>query len=300
MTADPSLFPPAPDDDHPTPQAASPAPRPQAAPRLRRPERHQGQFRSDSLDQLLPPEHPVRVVWAFVERLDLTPLLATIQAVAGRAGQPANDPRLLVALWLYATTDGVGSARELDRLCTCHLAYQWLCGGVSMNPHTLADFRTAHPDFLRQLLCDGVATLRHQGLIDVQQIAQDGMKVRASAGASSFRRRPTLEKCLAEARQQVAALETQFDDDPTAVSRRQQAARERAAHDRQARLEQALLEQQKLLELRTEQQRTKGTKFKPEELRTSTTDPEARKMKMPDGGTRPAYNVQLATTTTGG
>jgi hypothetical protein len=126
------------------------------------------------------------------------------------------------------------------------------------------------------------------------------MKVRASAGASSFRRRPKLERCLEEARQQVAALEKQLHEDPTAVTRREEASRQRAATDRVQRLEKALAERQRLEELRERQRREKGIKFEPEELRASTTDPEARRMKMPDGGTRPAYNVQLATTTDGG
>lgn len=299
MTPETLLFPdwPCAGDADPPPAAA---PLPSGPPRLRYAQRHQGEMRTDSLEQLLPPEHQVRLVWAYVEQLDLSVLLQDIQAVAGRPGQPANDPRLLVALWLYATIDGIGSARHLDRLCREHLAYQWLCGGVSMNYHTLADFRTQQPEFLRQLLTDGVATMQHQELIDLQRVAQDGMKVRASAGASSFRRQPTLEKCLAEAQQQVAALELQVHDDATAVSRRQEAARHRAARERQARLAQALAERQKLLELRTQQQREKGLKFQAEELRASTTDPEARKMKLADGGTRPAYNVQLATTTESG
>lgn len=285
-----------PDDDG---SPVSPAPAVPSAPRLRYAERQQMELRCASLDQLLPPEHPVRLVWDYVAALDLTPLEQAIQAVAGRPGRAATDPRLLVALWLQATTDGVGSARELDRLCTEHIAYQWLCGGVSLNYHTLADFRTRHPDFLRQLLTDSVASLQHQGLIDLKRVAQDGLRVRASAGASSFRRRPSLERCLDEARQQVAALEKQLDEDAGAVCRRQQAARERAAGERVARLQQALREHEDLHARREQQRREKGTKFDAAELRTSTTDPEARKMKMPDGGTRPAYNVQFATTTEG-
>ncbi|MBI1898115.1 MAG: IS1182 family transposase [Acidobacteria bacterium] len=257
-------------------------------------------MRCSSLDQLLPPEHQARMVWSYVEQLDLAPLLQGVQAVAGQPGRDANDPRLLLALWLYATLDGVGSARELDRLCREHLAYQWLCGGVSMNYHTLADFRTQHSEFLRQLLIESVAAMQHQGLVDLKRVAQDGMKVRASAGAKSFRRKPSLEKCLEEAQQQVAALEKQLHEDAGAVSRRQEAARKRAATERVARLEKAQQEHQKLITLREQQKRDKGVKFDPAEVRSSTTDPEARKMKMADGGTRPGYNVQFASTTDSG
>jgi transposase len=257
-------------------------------------------MRCASLDQLLPPDHPARTVWAFVEKLDLTPLLAPIRAVVGHPGQPANDPRLLLALWLFATIDGVGSAREVDRLCVEHLAYQWLCGGVSMNYHDLADFRSQHVAVLDGLLTQSVASLLHEDLIILQRVAQDGMKVRASAGAASFRRLPTLERCLEEATAQVEALRNQVEEDATAATRRQQAARERAARERQERLEKALAERGKLAALREQQKKEKGTKYDPAQLRTSTTDPEARRMQMPDGGTRPAFNVQLATTTASG
>jgi transposase len=257
-------------------------------------------MRCASLDQLLPPEHTARVVWAYVERLDLSPWLQAIQAVAGRPGRDANDPRVFLALWLLATLDGVGSARALDRLCREHLAYQWLCGGLSVNYHSLADFRTTQVAALDQLLTDSAATLMHEGLVSLHCVAQDGMKVRASAGAASFRREGTLRACLEEAAEQVRVLRPQVDEDVGAVNRRQQAARQRAAQERQERLEHALQEREKLLQLRLQQHKEKGLKFTPEELRASTTDPEARRMKMSDGGTRPAYNVQFATTTDSG
>jgi transposase len=266
--------------------------------RLRLPERNQVEIRFLALDQLLPDEHQARIVWAYVEELDLTPLYQAIQARQGVAGRDANDPRILLALWLYATLDGVGSARRLDQLCQDSLPYQWLAGGVSMNYHSLADFRVEHVALLDQLLTDGVAALLHQGLVSLTRVAQDGMKVRASAGSSSFRRRPTLAKCLEQAQAQVVALKTASDEDAAAVSRRQQAARERAARERQQRVEKALQEAEQLAQQRQEVERSKGVPAKPE--RASTTDPEARTMKMGDGGFRPAYNAQFATATVGG
>lgn len=266
--------------------------------RLRLPERHQVEIRCLALDQLLPDEHQARLVWAYVEGLDLTPLYQAIQARQGVAGRDANDPRILMALWLYATLDGVGSARRLDQLCQESLPYQWLAGGVSMNYHSLADFRVEHVQRLEQLLTDGVAALLHQGLVSLTRVAQDGMKVRASAGSSSFRRRPTLAQCLEQAQAQVAAVKTANDEDAAAVSRRQQAARQRAAQERQQRIEKALQEAEQLAQRRQEVERSKGVPAKPE--RASTTDPEARTMKMGDGGFRAAYNAQFATTTTGG
>lgn len=268
--------------------------------RLRLPERNQVEIRCLALDQLLPDDHQARLVWAYVEGLDLTPLYLAIQARQGVAGRDANDPRILMALWLYATLDGVGSARQLDQLCTDSLPYQWLCGGVSMNYHSLADFRVEHVELLDRLLTDGVAALLHQGLVQLTRLAQDGMKVRASAGASSFRRRPTLAKCLQEAQAQVEALKRSADEDAAAVSRRQQAAQARAARERQERVAAALRQAEQLTLRRQEVERTKGVPAKEEKIRASTTDPEARTMKMGDGGYRPAYNAQFASTTVGG
>ena len=280
-----TLFPDAAPD---TPRLASSAPTP-AAPRLREADRTQVCLRPLDLEGLLPEDHRARIVWAYVEGLDLTPLYQQIQAVAGEAGRPATDPKLLLALWLYATLEAVGSARALDRLCTTHLAYQWLCGGVSMNYHTLADFRTAQGAFLDTLLTQGVAVLLAAGVVTLERVAQDGVKVRASAGAASFRRRTTLEQCLADAATQVQTLRAELEADPGATTARQKAARERAARERQARVAQALAHLPALEAKKKPADRTKA--------RASTTDPDARVMKMADGGYRPAYNLQFATDT---
>jgi transposase len=267
-------------------------------PRLLYANRCQGEFRDESLDELLPPEHPVRGVWQFVETLDLSALLGQIRSVAGNAGAPAIDPRILMALWLQATSDGIGSSRTLAGMCEQHLVYRWLCGGVAVGYHTLADFRTGHGEVLNQLLTDTVAVLLHEGLIDLKRVAQDGMRVRAAAGASSFRRSQTIAACLEEAKEQVQALQAQTDEDAGAGGRREQAARQRAGAERQARFQAAQEELKKLREVNAAQ--PKCRQKDPAEVRVSTTDPECRKMKMPDGGFRPAYNVQFATTTEGG
>lgn len=245
-----------------------------------------------SLDQLLPDDHRARAVWQYVEQLDLTPLYDLIRAVEGHVGRAPIDPRILVSLWLYATVDGVGSARRLDRLCSESHDYQWLCGGVGVNHHTLSDFRVEHAEFLDQLLTQSVAALLHQELIEIRRVAQDGTRVRAAAGGSSFRRRPTLEECLVEAESHLRELQQEADEDSAAEDRRQRGARERAARERAERIRRAIAE---LPEVEAKlESRKKGSG---ESARTSTTDPEARRMKMADGGFRPAYNVQFATTT---
>src|SRR3954470_6527571 len=129
--------------DQPALAADHPA-SPPAAPRLRLPERQQAEFRYFSLDRTLPADHQARVVWDYVCQLDLSPLLGAIRAVAGAPGRDATDPRILMSLWLYATLEGVGSARHLDRLCQEHLAFMWIAGGVSVNHKLLADFRVQH------------------------------------------------------------------------------------------------------------------------------------------------------------
>jgi transposase len=268
----------------------SPTSPPRPAPRLRRADREM-LVPAMRLEDLLTPEHHARVIWQFVQGLDLTPLLDDIRAVEGRPGRTATDPQIWVALWLYATVEGIGSARALDWLCVHHHGFRWLCGGVSVNYHSLADFRVGHLDFLDALLTHSVAVLLEQDLVDLNRVAHDGMRVRASAGAASFRRRPTLEQCLQQAQAQVQRLRTELETDPGEANRQQQKARERAARERDERVRQAL-------ERMPELEAKKKVDEKPN-ARVSTTDPEATVMKMADGGYRPAYNVQFATATGG-
>jgi transposase len=252
-------------------------------PRLRTADRQQ-LIPAMPLDNLLEQDHQARLVWDFCLGLDLASLYEQIRSREGGPGRAAIDPRLCVALWLYATLEGVGSARALAWLCEHHNAFRWLVGGVSVNHHTLSDVRVAHLEVLDQMLTYSVAVLREQELVDLNRVAHDGMRVRASAGAASFRRQPTLKEHLAQAEEQVRRLKQELDDDPGAASRRQAKARERAARERTQRLRQALA---RIPEM--------AAKKKPDEqhkARASSTDPEATVMKMPDGGFRPAFNIQ--------
>lgn len=266
-------------------------------PRLKRANRQQMQWQPIDLDSLLVEDHPARMIWEFVEQLDLSRLYDEIQAVEGHPGQNAIDPKILMALWLYATLEGVGSARALDRLCQEHNAYRWLCGGVSVNYHTLADFRVDHAEVLDQLLTQSVAALMGEGLVSLGRTAQDGMRVRASAGSDSFHRRRSLERHLQQAEAHVQALRAEVEADPRALSRRQRAAAERARRERASRVRRALQQLQKLEKAHSKTHK-KATPGKP--LRVSLTDPEARVMRMGDGGFRPAYNVQLSVDTQSG
>jgi len=263
------------------------------APRLRLPDRMQMRWEAWSLDERLAADHPARTIWAVVERLDLSMFYAAIEAREGTVGRDATDPRILVALWLYAAVEGVGQGRRLARLCEVHDAYRWLCGGVSVNYHTLNDFRVQHERALDDLLTQVLATLMHEGLVDVKRISQDGTKVRASAGRQSFRRRSRLEQMHAEAKAHLESLKAQSEDEP-ALSAQQRAGRERAARERQEKIEKALEQMAELEAAKAEEQERKRRKtISP--ARVSTTDPEARVMKMPNGGFDPAYNAQIAT-----
>jgi len=273
------------------PLADAPAPA-GGRPRCQRPQRRQVEFQPFSLDELLPLDHDARAVWEYVQGVDLPHLYVAIRAVEGVPGRDPIDPRILLALWLYATLDGVGSARQLDELCRDHVVYRWICGGVSVNYHTLSDFRTARPELLEEMLTDSVATLMNEGLVTLNRVAEDGMRVRASAGSDSYHSGETLTKHLATAREQIARLKQELEQDPGTLSARQQAARVRAVREREERLKRALEERQKIASQREARKKGSG-----EEARASDTDPEARRMKMADGGTRPGYNVQFCTDT---
>lgn len=292
------------------PEVAAPK-RPRGGrPRLRRPERGQVRLEALSLDDLVPAGHRVRQVWAFADGLDLGPLYARIKAVEGHPGHPPADPRMVLALWLFATVEGVGSARALVRLCREHHAYRWLCGGVSVNHKTLSDFRVGHGALLERLLIDGYAALLKAGVARLERVAQDGVRVRASAGAASFRRLSTLRRCREAAAERLRRLRRELDEDPGAAQRRRAAARCRAAEDRARRVGEALAAAEALASARLawrdggERREADGSgpPASPggREPRASTTDPEARVMKMADGGWRPAYNAQFATDTESG
>ncbi len=267
---------------------------PQGEARLMRADRHQVRLLPVDLDGILEADHQARSIWRMVESLDLSKLEEAIRARGDNAGRPAIDPKILLTLWLYGISEGVGSARELERLCEAHNAYRWICGGVHVNYHTLSDFRVAHQEALDDLMSQILGVMLHNGLVELTRVAHDGMKVRASAGAASFRREKSLKRCLREAGDHIRKV-TQDAHDSEGRSRHE-AAIKRAAEEREERIQEAL---KQLPEARASKLRSKGNHSNPAEVRVSTTDPEARVMRMADGGFRPAYNVQITTAVTG-
>jgi transposase len=287
LTSQPGLFADLPLDSAPRPEAAAAG---RGVPRVKRPIRDQYEIHELCVDQLVSHDHPVRAVWAFVMGQDLSSLYDRIAAVEGEVGRDAIDPRILMTLWLYATVEGIGSAREIERRTTRDTPFKWICGGVSVNHTRLSAFRIGSPEVLDEVLTNSVAVLMQQGLVTLKRISQDGIRVRANASKTSFRREPTLKELQEEAKQHVADLKAGTDEHPSQVTARQKAAREQAAADREARIAKALAALPKLAAAREKRKKGDG-----KTTRVSTTDPEARTMKMANGGFNPAFNVQFAT-----
>jgi transposase len=256
------------------------------APRFQVIDRRQTFFRTVDVETLIDEDHAARAIWSIVEKLDLSAFSEQTRALEGHAGRSAIHPRLLASLWIYAYSQGVGSAREISRLCGYHPAYQWLTGAEALSGHTLSDFRVQHQTALEKLFVEVVGVLSAEGFVKLKRVMQDGTKVRASAAADSFRRRQTLEEHLAQARVQCAELAQVSEKEDSLV---QMQARKRGAQERAERLEAAV----QLIQ----QWEAESTPGKP--LRVSSSDPEARNMKQPDGGFAPSYNVQTTTAAAG-
>jgi transposase len=260
--------------------------------RVNRPERTQIEMRFLALDQMLDRDHRARTVWQYVESLDLEPLYIHFKAVEGAKGRNPIAPEILLALWLLATLDSISSAREVARRTTTDIPYMWLCGGVSVNYHSISDFRSGNAEFFEKMLTDSVTAMLSAGFVTLKTIGQDGMRVRANAGGSSFRRKPKLEELHQAAKRHVKKLREESEDDSQQgqSDSRRKAAQQRAATERAKRIAESIRQVEELHD-----QKEKRKKGDGEKARCSTTDPDARRMKMGDGGYRPAYNFQFAT-----
>lgn len=228
---------------------------------------------------MLAPDHLARAIFLIVGTLNLSGFTRNAKAVEGQPGRPFLSPQMMLALWLYALSQGIGSAREIERLCATDQAFGWLTRGLSVSHDALSAFLIGHRQVLDQLLADVLATLLHQGLLSLERVAQDGTRIRASASAPSFRRLASLQDCREQALLHLQAVLAQADGSLA------DGAREAKARDFLARVEGAIATVKEL-----QAQKKPGER----EARASTTDPDARTMKMPDGGFRPAYNFQFA------
>lgn len=253
-------------------------------PRVTEPERRQAAIRFEMPDDALDAEHPARVLWQALGKLDLSAFLENARSVEGGAGRPTLSPRLMLTLWTYAISQGVGSSREIARLIESDRAFGWIVGDVEVSHHALSRFRVGHHEALDKLMTDILAALMHKGVLSLRLVAQDGMRVRAAASAPSFRTLDSLLDCREQAELHLKAVLAQADDPDLTLG--QKVAREDSARDFQRRIEEAISTVESLQEERGASR---------PQARASTTDAEARVMKMADGGFRPGLNVQMAT-----
>ena len=267
---------------------------------IRLPVRNQIQYTMSCLDDLLPEEHRARYVWDYVCQLDMSLFNDEIKVVKGLGGPQTADPKIMLALWLLAMLEGIASARHIARLCKEHHAYIWLCGGISINYHSLSDFRVRNPDGFNKLLQESIAMMWKTGVFNPDEVAQDGTRVKANAGFSQYRTEKTLIKYLEEANEFIKSLEDELSKNPSALTRREKSAKTRAINERAERLKNAKNELEAFKAEKIISAKKNHNKLTVDDLsktRCSISDPECRKMKMGDGGFRLAYNVQFATST---
>ncbi len=254
--------------------------------KLRSVNRQQTVMANIYVEDLIPADHKARAIEALAMKFDLSQFTESLKTTRGCAGRPAWQPVLLVSLWVYAYSEGITSAREIERLMPWEPGLQWLSGLQTVNAHTLADFRVEHKAALDELFAKLLALLEEAGLVNLEEVMHDGTKIRAQAGADSFRREKTLRERLADAR---AAVKQMGDPQAEAPAKdRKQAAQERAARERIKQLEAALEE---LVALQAE----KNQQGEKDEVRVSLSEPEARKMKHGDNAIAPSYNAQITT-----
>lgn len=269
--------------------------------KLRQASRNQVEMVMSSLNEMISDDHPVRAIWAYVENLDLAKALFKIKSYEGCVGRSAVDPKILVALWLYATVEGIGSARVLARYTREHLAFKWICGNVEMERRTISDFRINHGDLFEDLLAQGVAILVHAEQISLKEIAQDGLRVKADISKKSFQRKKSIQENYKDAKDRLALLKKEIEEEPTKFTEREKATKLRAAREREEKLKAAQENLNKMLEEsdlnRKKHKKKVLSKEEKDKICISKTDPEARKMKMPDGSFYPAYNFQIAVDT---
>ena len=237
------------------------------------------------VEELVGSDHKVRAIWELTGKMDLQQFEEKIVSQEGKAGRPSWDPRLLVSVWVYSYSEGISAAREIERLMNWEPGLMWLAGLGVVNHTTLSDFRVQHQKALEGVFAQLLALLEEGGFVDLETVMHDGTKIRAQAGADTFRREGTLQQRLQRARQAVEQMGNPGDEEG---SRRRQAARQRAAREKLERLEAAAKELaaiQQQLESEEEQK----------QARVSLSEPEARRMKHGDNAIAPSYNVQLST-----
>lgn len=251
-------------------------------PKWRTAERKQMMVAQIYVEELIAPDHKARAIWELAGSLKLEGFAEQVKTAVGAPGRAAWDPRLLVSIWVYAYSEGIGSAREIERLLQYEPGLQWLCGLDGINHHTLSDFRVKHKKALDELFAQMLALLEKEELLSLERVMHDGTKVRAYAGGNSFRREKTVKEHLERARELVKEM-----GDPREERSRRQAAQDRAARELAERMERVAEQLTKLQQEKEPAER--------EQVRVSRTEPEARLMKHGDHAIVPSYNLQIST-----
>jgi transposase len=251
-------------------------------------DRSQIRWEQFDVEELIPQNHAARVIWEVSGKFDFRRFEASKKSREEEAGRSCWSPRLLASVWIYSYSLGVASARAIERMMRHEPGLRWLTGTEVINHHTLSDFRVGDKEGVEDLLAQFLAMLETAGVVNFATMLQDGTKVKAVAGKASMHRRKTVEKRLKQARKVMQELERRAAaEGEEGVDRKQEAAQKRAAEEAVKRAS-AALEKIKKLQAAT----APGER---EEVRVSVSEPEARKMKHPDGGWAPSYNVQVTT-----
>lgn len=272
--------------------------------KLRIAERQQITMEFSCLDELIDEDHRVRSIWKYVELANLEKALERVQTYQDASGRSAIDPKILLALWLYATIEGYGSAYNLEKLCQENIAYKWICGGVSIGRKTLSNFRIKSGDILESILINGVTALIKANVVDLEEISQDGLKVKACASEKSYRNKKSIAQVREIVQEHITRLKNELETNPSGAVEHRKKMKLRRLQEKQKRLEEAYKEVESCAEKKDAAQKRdrkkKLTDHEKAKIKVSTTDPQARLMKMPQGGYKLAMNCEFAMDTKSG
>lgn len=233
-----------------------------------------------ALEDVLPANHKARAIVALIERVDTQAFYTGIRTLEGKAGRSMRDPKTMIAVILYAYSEGVGSMREVSALTEHDPALMWITG-LDVICHTeLSEFRREQKAGLDELFANLLTVLDQAEVINLDQVTVDGTRIRTVAGADTFRRSKTIERKLEQARELVRKLES---------GELQEGSRQRRLRAQQELIERLEAGQRELDKIR------QAKADSDEEARVSTTEPEARVMKTSQDGYISAYNTQLMT-----
>ncbi len=247
------------------------------------PNRQQLKFMQIDLEKLIPEDHPVRFFWRVCEGLEMRSLYEDYKIKEWSAGRPANDPKVILCLWVYGIREGINSTRELAEACKSRADFMWLCGQITPEYRSLAYFRTGHNKAIEKAFCELTVALKKVGLIKMKDFYQDGSKIRANVSVKTFKKRDKLEEELEEAKR---AYEEFVRGEVEGEKKRKKIERKIKE------IEEAIKMVNKIEEKRKKLGKKDREKYPPQEARASEVDSECQFMKIDNRG-EPGYNAQI-------